>query len=401
MISHYAGGPKYGMEFRSYYMAKEWVKQGHEVLIVGASFSHLRGKQPNVCNEIIDGIEYRWLKINKYKGNGIKRILSMFFFVFNVYYNKKKLIKFNPNVVIASSVYTFDIYPAKKIAKKCNAKLVYEVHDLWPLSPMIIGGYSKYNPFIFLLQKGENYAYKYCDKVISILDKAYPHMEGHGLKLNKFCCIPNGYKKEEWENIDTKFLPEEHEKRLKELKEKNKIIIGFAGGHTQSTAMNILIEAAKILQTNTKLIFVLVGEGQQKQQLIELANSYAINNIIFLPAIEKKYIPKLISYFDITYMGGVHSSLHKYGTSFNKMTDYMLSAKPIIFSVDEPNSLIEKVGCGIQVEAENPKLVVNAIIKLVSMTKEERQAMGEKGKKYAEENLEYSVLARKFIEYIN
>ena len=42
LINHYAGSPELGMEFRPYYMAKEWVKMGHQVLIVGGSFSHLR-----------------------------------------------------------------------------------------------------------------------------------------------------------------------------------------------------------------------------------------------------------------------------------------------------------------------------------------------------------------------
>ena len=34
LINHYAGSPELGMEFRPYYMAKEWVKAGHQVLIV-------------------------------------------------------------------------------------------------------------------------------------------------------------------------------------------------------------------------------------------------------------------------------------------------------------------------------------------------------------------------------
>ncbi len=45
LINHYAGSPELGMEFRPYYMAKEWVKMGHQVLIVGGSFSHLRKVQ--------------------------------------------------------------------------------------------------------------------------------------------------------------------------------------------------------------------------------------------------------------------------------------------------------------------------------------------------------------------
>lgn len=401
LISHYAGSPKYGMEYRSYYMAKEWVKLGHNVMVVGASYSHLRKCQPQVEKEKLEGIDYLWIKTNSYKGNGLGRIFSMFLFVISLYRKIKLFINYKPEIVIASSVYTFDIYPSRKIAKKTSAKLVYEVHDLWPLSPMEIGGYSKYHPFIWLLQRGENYAYKYCHKVISMLDKSYPHMKEHGLEEKKFFCVPNGYLKSEWRNIENKILPKEYYDLFEKLHSEGKIIIGFAGGHTASTAMKVLIEAANLLNTNVHLAYVLVGDGPQKKELIQLVNSYKLLDFYFLSPISKSLIPKVVKYFDIGYMGGVHSELHKYGTSFNKMTDYMLSSIPIIMSVDEPSSVIERVGCGIQVEAENPELVRGAILKLISLSKEERLEIGLKGKKYAEKNLEYSILAKRFIDYIS
>ena len=39
-INHYAGGPLYGMEYRPYYLAREWVRGRHKVTMVAANFSH-------------------------------------------------------------------------------------------------------------------------------------------------------------------------------------------------------------------------------------------------------------------------------------------------------------------------------------------------------------------------
>ena len=164
LINHYAGSPDLGMEFRPYYMAKEWQKAGHHVRIVGGSFSHLRKKQPCEYREIVDNVEYCWIPVNRYKGNGVGRIFSMFLFVFKLYhYFVEYLRNFEPDIVIASSTYPLDIYPAYKIAKHYHAKLIYEVHDLWPLSPMELGGYSKKHPFIQIMQKAENDCYRYVD----------------------------------------------------------------------------------------------------------------------------------------------------------------------------------------------------------------------------------------------
>ena len=52
-VDHYAGGPKYGMEFRPYYLAREWVRAGHRVAMLAASFSHVRSVQPTPPDGVI------------------------------------------------------------------------------------------------------------------------------------------------------------------------------------------------------------------------------------------------------------------------------------------------------------------------------------------------------------
>ena len=47
-INHYAGSPEMGMEFRTYYLASEWVKMGHNVTIIAGDYSHLRRKNPKL-----------------------------------------------------------------------------------------------------------------------------------------------------------------------------------------------------------------------------------------------------------------------------------------------------------------------------------------------------------------
>ena len=46
LLNHYAGTPALGMEFRPYYLAREWVRLGHRVQILAASYSHVRACRP-------------------------------------------------------------------------------------------------------------------------------------------------------------------------------------------------------------------------------------------------------------------------------------------------------------------------------------------------------------------
>ena len=400
-VEHYAGSPYYGMEYRPYYLSREWVKQGHNVTILGASYSHLRQHQPDVDHdfqeEIIDGIRYVWLKTPNY-GGSVARIRNIMSFVWKLRRNVKKIAKlYKPDVVIASSTYTLDNIPANKIAKAAKAKYVYELHDIWPLSPMLIGGYSKYHPFIVVMQWGENYAYKHVDKVVSLLWNAEEHCKEHGLKEGKFVCVPNGYNPEEW--TDEAFhqeIPAEHTRAFSELRDKK--VIGFAGSLSPSGALMTFVQAANELKDRKDIQFVLVGKGQEEDALRKYVNDNGLVNVTFLSAVPKSIVPSIIPHFDIAYYGGYHSILHKYGTCANKLTDYMLSGKPIIQAIDEPGSVVCQVGCGLQVEAENPQKIAQAIVKIVDLSNKEKDEMGLKGEEYARKNLTWDLLSRKFIQ---
>ena len=80
-----------------------------------------------------------------------------------------------------------------------RAKLVFEVHDLWPLSPIELSGMSPRHPFIVLCQKAEDDAYRDADVVVSMLPKVHAHMASRGLDLKKLHIVPNGIALDEWQ----------------------------------------------------------------------------------------------------------------------------------------------------------------------------------------------------------
>ena len=53
-----------------------------------------------------------------------------------------------PDAVISSSTYPFDTYFAQRLARLSGARLIHEVHDLWPLTPIELGGHSPRHPLM-------------------------------------------------------------------------------------------------------------------------------------------------------------------------------------------------------------------------------------------------------------
>ena len=398
LIDHYAGSAKMGMEFRPYYFAREWMKMGHQVTILAGDYSHLRIENPEVKKdfqkEIIDGIPYCWVRTGHYEGNGVKRALSMFRFVYKLWSSAGRIVNsLKPDVVITSSTYPLDTFAGQRIASLSGARLIHEVHDMWPATLIELGGMKTYHPFVILMQIAENSAYKHSAYVVSILPCAKEYMIRHGMAEHKFIEIPNGIVLSEWEQGEK--IPEEHQKILNSLKEDGNFLVGYFGGHALSNALDILLDAAKEIR-NLQIKFVLVGNGVEKPRLVKRVIDEKIENVLFLDPVEKNSIGDLTKYFDCSYMGGLKSPLYRFGVSFNKMYDSMMAGKPIIYAIDTPESLVDKYECGIAVKSGEISEIRSAIEQLYNMTEDERRKMGEKGKEAVLRYYNYTTLSERF-----
>ena len=399
LINHYAGSPEMGMEYRPYYMAQQWLKAGHDVTIIASTESHIRKKNPIVKydfeEEMIDGIRYVWVKTPKYDGNDKKRAWNMIRFTMKLWSNALRISQnYNPDVVIASSTFTIDNYPALKIAKISKAQYYYEVHDLWPLSPMELGGMSATHPFIKLMQAGEDYAYKYCDKVISMLPHTQEHMKAHGLDLHKWRYIPNGICLQEWSSGEA--IPEIISKEIQEKKSQGKRLIAYAGTLGLANALGTLIEAAKLVQ-NKDAFFMIFGIGPEEDNLKALIEKEKLQNVKLMGSVSKTVIPTLLSEMDILYIGLQRQSLFRFGISPNKLIDYMMSSKPIIQSIDAGNDMVSEAQCGISIEPENSQAAANAVDTLLQKSTTELDIMGDNGHQFAMQHHTYEKLAEQFL----
>ena len=399
-INHYAGSPEMGMEFRPYYLSREWVKMGHKVTIIAGDYSHLRKVNPKVTedfqSETIDGIEYCWVKTGEYEGNGVKRALTMERFVRKLYSHAKMISdRWHPDVVIASSTYPLDTYAAQRIAKVSGAKYIHEVHDMWPSTLYEVGGMSRHNPFVVVMQIAENSAYRHCDKCVALLPYSKDYMCRHGLAADKFINIQNGVIEEEWSCPED--IPEQHRSFFDD--NKDSFIVGYFGGHALSNALDNMLETAKKYKEaypEDKVLFVLVGNGQEKPRLVEKASAEGLENVVFLPPVAKKAVPSLLKYFDCTYMTGMRSPLYRFGLCLNKMYDSMMAGLPIICAFDAPRTLVEEFDCGIQCSPDDYGTIIDAIRKFRNMDKSQLAEVGAKGHEAIVQHFLYDQLAKTF-----
>lgn len=394
IINQYGSTPETGLGGRHYYFAKSLADMGYEVHLVAASHTHLLRQPLSIegnfkVQEIQKNFNFVWVNMPSYaEAHSKQRIVNWFGFAWKILSLKNILPK--PDVIVYSSPSLIGYLGAEKLAKDLKVPLAFEVRDIWPLTLCEIGGYAKSHPFIKLLQWIENRAYKNSTYILSNLKNSYEHMQSHGMDINKFTWIPNGFLKEEVENAAPL---EQH--TLDQLPS-NKFIVGYAGTLGIANALDSLIKAAQQLQQYPDIALVLVGQGKSKPILQKQVADLKLSNVYFVDAIPKKQIQSLLTIFDVCYIGLTKDPLFRFGVSPNKLFDYLYAGKPIIYAIDSGRyTPVADAKAGIQIEPENDQQILKAILDIYNMTQEERQQMGQNGHQEAINSYEYGSLTEK------
>jgi glycosyltransferase involved in cell wall biosynthesis len=293
-----------------------------------------------------------------------------------------------------------DIWVARRLARQAGAKLVFEVHDLWPLSPIELSGLSRRHPFIVMCQLAEDTAYRDADVVVSMLPKVHGYMASRGLDLKKLHIVPNGITLDEWEGEPAP-LREDVQAALAAARGTGATVVGYAGSMGLPNALDTLLDAAARLQANSQALplrFVLVGSGHEQARLAQRVADEGLHNVRFLPPIPKAQVARFLAGVDIAYIGWQRVPIYRFGIAPNKLMDYMMARCPVLHSVEAGNDPVAEAGAGLTVPPESASAVAEGLLQLAAKPAAERQAMGERGRAFVLANHTYPVLAQRFLD---
>ncbi|GAA4311547.1 glycosyltransferase family 4 protein [Compostibacter hankyongensis] len=396
IVNHYAIPPYLPGGTRHYDLSKRLVELGYSVTIFSSSFHYQKLRdfktykdQQYFIKEQLDGVEFIWFKTRSYTKNNYKRVLNMLSFVhqFKKFINNKQYSN-SPDIIIGSSVHLFAVSAAAKAASKLNARFYMEVRDIWPQT-LIDLGVSKWHPLVQWLGRIERKMYKKAEKIIVLLPRAKEHILKFGIPAQKITYIPNGVDIKPYSEND---LP---------CNENKIFTIVYAGVIGLANNLIIAVETAKLFQDKGEPIhFKIVGEGQEKKKLMNLANKYKLNNIEFVGAIPKAEIKSVLQSANALYFNLIDSPVFKYGLSSNKLFDYLASKKPIIFSCKAGNNPVEEAKAGLTIEPNSSESLYKAIKKLKSYSKDELIQMGENGYNFIKEHHSMEVLTKDLVSVL-
>ncbi|MBD1260008.1 glycosyltransferase family 4 protein [Maribacter polysiphoniae] len=382
---------------RHFTLGTEFLKHGYDVTLITSSFSHnpkrkvgliglmkvLKGALPTL---IIKGFAHE-------NSSSIIRIINWVLFSALLFFAPFSRIS-KPDIIILSSTPMIPVYNVlffKLIYPNC--KFIFETRDLWPMTPKSIGNYSDKSLFIRILTHLEYKCYSKADYIVSVLKNSDKHIESVlGSKKFNFKWISNG--------IDLKGfagIQKEKDWGFKgKMFNENAFIIGYAGTLGNANAMEFIIEAFNDFFAGSNCYLVLLGEGGEKQNLIEKAKGN--NNIVFLESVKRESLNSFYQQCDVLYLSWRNVDLYKFGVSANKLFEYMYSQTPILMSCNIPDNIIEEANCGLVTKAEDSLSIKEKIHEFRNLSSMERSQLGKNGYSYVIAQLTYEKLAKEYMK---
>ena len=395
IFNQYAITPDLPGGTRHYDLGRELVKRGHQVVIFATSFHHYLHRETRLQPgerwkvEDVDGLKFVWLRTPSYQRNDWRRVRNMVVFALRAWWMGRRLPGLvpgvgKPDVVIGSSPHLLTPLVAYWVARRFRVPFVMEVRDLWPQTFVDMGGLTERHPVIKVLQFLEQFLYKRAQEIITLLPLAHRYIEELGISSEKIHWIPNGVDLSRFSGLQ----PASSDLR-------GSFNVMYMGAHGRANALDVLLQAAKIVQDrgNNVIRFVLVGDGPEKPRLMALAKELGLRNVEFREPVPKREVPKVLCVADTTIFILHDLPLYDYGISVNKLFDYLAVGKPLILVGRPVNNPVEETHCGLTVPPRDPEALAEAAMKLFEMPPKEREAMGRRGREYVERRHDIRKLA--------
>lgn len=325
-LHQYFNTPEMSGGTRSYEMARRLVAAGHDVQMI-TSLRVLNGRSTGWFTTVESGIHVHWLPVAYSNHMPYRdRIIAFMKFAFHAMSKAKEL---GGDVVIATSTPLTIAIPAILSVRQKKIPLVFEIRDLWPELPVAIKALR--NPaLIWLAKKLELWAYKNSEAIIALSPGMKDGVVKSGYPAERVAIIPNGS-----DNFEFAY-DREAAARFRAQREwlQDRPLLVYTGTFGRINGVGYMVTLAKeILNINSDIRILLVGDGQEKTEVTKQAEQAGVLhvNLFIEESLPKKDIPALLS------AANMASSLfidlpEMQANSANKFFDALASGTPVLLN---------------------------------------------------------------------
>ncbi len=302
-----------------------------------------------------------------------------------------------PDVIIATSPQLLVALAGWWLAFARRVPFVFEVRDLWPESLAAVGVGSEDSLLHHALAAIARFLYQRADRIVVVTPAFKQHLIQHWrVPAEKISVVENGVETALFAPLE----PDDNQVFRRELAAEGKFLVCYIGTMGNAHGLETLLDAAaQLQQQNSNVVFLLVGEGAEKERIKALAQSRDLTNMRFFDQQPRERIPAFISASDACLVLLKKTDVFKTVIP-TKMLEFMSCARPVILAVDgQARQILEDAGAGLVIEPENADALVQAIHQLAA-NREFGTELGIKGREYILRHFSRDRTAEKYIQIL-
>lgn len=388
--------PKGSAGIRSYQMAQQLIKRGHQVTMVCGSYGGgntglTTPFDKGLRRGVVDGIDIIELDLAYSNSDGLLK-RAWIFLKFAIRSVRLALTE-SYDVVFATTTPLTAGIPGIAARWLRGKPFVFEVRDLWPELPKAMGVIR--NPVVLgAMSALEWLSYRSAHRLIGLSPGIVKGIERRGVAPERIALIPNGCDLDIFGHAEQPWRPAGIAQ--------TDLLAVFAGTHGVANGLDAVLDAAVELKQRQRddIKFLLIGQGKLKPALQKRAQEQGLDNVVFHDPVNKTRLAGLMASVDIGMQILANVPAFYYGTSPNKFFDYIAAGLPVLNNY--PGWLAEMIkqhNCGYSIKPDDPKAFADALID-ASNNRSALKEMGYRGRQLAEKEFSRNKLADNWVSWV-
>ena len=380
---------------RTFEHTRRWVRAGARVTVVTTAPNFPAGKIfQGYRNRLfqrawMDGVETVrvWTYITANEGFARRTLDYMSFMVTGFL---AALFMRRPDVIVCTSPQFFTACAAYVLSIFKRRPFVFELRDLWPDSIVAVGAMRE-SVAIRALKRLEYFLYRKAARIVSLTHSFKKVLSGNNIPADKIAVVPNGADL-------VGFTPgPKPEDLVARHRLHGKFVAAYIGTVGLAHGLDTVLEAAERCRENSRIAFVIVGDGAERATLEAKTRERGLANVVFVGPVGKDEVKRYWLLADAALVLLRDRPVFRHVLP-SKMFEAMASARPIVLGVlGESAGVLESAGAGIVVPPEDPVALAAALLSLAASPKRAAE-LGTSGRRYVEAQFDREKLAAAMLE---
>ena len=339
---------------RVFERARYWVRWGHDVTVITCAPNFPEGELhpgfENRCRQIEEMAGIRVVRVKTFiaaNRGKFRRMADYLSFLPTAAW--AGLFEQAPDVVAATMPQPFAALAGLLVARLRRRPFLLEVADLWPESVLAVGAMERPNPVTRGLAGLSSFLYKSADRIVVLTEAFKGKLIGMGVPQERIDVVLNGVDLE-------RFRPRPRDAALaSELGiSPDRFVVGYIGTLGMAHGLENVLDTAKRL-ANTRVLFLLVGSGAERERLTALASDRGLRNVLFVPAQPKAEVARYWSLCDAALVHLRDAPLFETVIP-SKLFEAMGMGLPILLVAPsgEAGKIVREEGVGVHLPCNHP-----------------------------------------------